>query len=744
MNIKKKQRVNATSDYALFKKTYSHSREFKDKDKQSGDIRDLIDNLENKGISYEIYDNKTNNGCTIFYNDDGTVTAASYGRAFDIEDDQYFSKDEIVEFGNTVCDHLNEIFYDTYYVSDVYMETPNKLVLTVIQKSDESEFTATVDIDMRKIKQPSDLMNRYLGHVVYALRQDIEAYNDEINASSVITSAQNTGVHEIKTKIWNAALESTEVVNSGYSPDLLNDLVNYYSSFDTMSSEEIWDEIVARYNNEYLANDVLESLDGYGEDFDFADEEDEYDIYGSEDLEKNADSDDALWDVIDDEEFEFRGVQDVGYDNDGNIMVIFNHAISEDMIEPTAEELLIAFRQYGYPVHEWNTNGANVFILSRGGILSSTDTDFNEYEDDIQEISQEFTSENTSINSNKLPAIFKMVSFEPGTTNIDYGGGRFDNVADYLTQYDVINLVYDPYNRTPEHNKEVIKTLRRAGGADTATCSNVLNVIKEPEVRKNVLENISKIVKPGGKVYITVYEGSGKGDEGPTKAGYQLNRRTADYLDEIREVFPDANRKGKLIVATNSRTVNSSTNIKASSTEGYVYTYCDECGKKNRVKVTFNNFNEPFNDTEYKCKYCGAYNLLTDPHSYDENGYVVEASQSSSSVEARSYGGAYDVDPEQYFTREDLVEFADDVISCIANSQDILFDVSELYIEGNNITLGLTNTNNGGGFEHTVTFTVDMRKIRKPWDLQTKYSQKIASMFIDEYNKAIEEDDLFF
>ena len=93
---------------------------------------------------------------------------------------------------------------------------------------------------------------------------------------------------------------------------------------------------------------------------------------------------------------------------------------------------------------------------------------FNEYEDDIQEISQEFTSENTSINSTKLPAIFKMVSFEPGTTNIDYGGGRFDNVADYLTQYDVINLVYDPYNRTPEHNKEVIKTLRRAGGANTS------------------------------------------------------------------------------------------------------------------------------------------------------------------------------------------------------------------------------------------------------------------------------------
>ena len=182
-------------------------------------------------------------------------------------------------------------------------------------------------------------------------------------------------------------------------------------------------------------------------------------------------------------------------------------------------------------------------------VKSSSTADPAEYEDDIQEISQEFTSENTSINSSKLPAIFKMVTFQPGTINIDYGGGRFDNVADYLTQFDVINLVYDPYNRTPEHNKEVIRTVRKAGGADTATCSNVLNVIKEPEVRQNVLQNIKKLVKPNGTVYITVYEGSGKNNEGPTKSGYQLNRKTEGYLDEIKQVFPDAVRKGKLIVA---------------------------------------------------------------------------------------------------------------------------------------------------------------------------------------------------
>lgn len=249
-------------------------------------------------------------------------------------------------------------------------------------------------------------------------------------------------------------------------------------------------------------------------------------------------------------------------------------------------------------------------------------------EEDLPQADQEYDSAKTSINSNKLPAIYHMITLPEGSVGIDYGGGKFDNAVEALAEQGVTLYVYDPYNRSQQHNRAAIKALRANGGADFAINSNVLNVIKEPEARLNVLENIKKITKPGAPIYITVYEGSGKGNEGVTKSGYQLNRKTADYLEEIQQVFPNAKRKGKLIVATNSGSANSSTTIKASSTEGYVYTYCDECGKKNRVKVTFNNFNEPFNDTEYKCKYCGTRNLLTDPYSYDENGNVVEASQS--------------------------------------------------------------------------------------------------------------------
>lgn len=173
---------------------------------------------------------------------------------------------------------------------------------------------------------------------------------------------------------------------------------------------------------------------------------------------------------------------------------------------------------------------------------------------DIENPEQEFSSAATSINSHKLPAIYNMVNFRSGDVVVDFGGGKFDNAVNYLKDKDVTLLVYDPYNRSAEHNKEVLRILKEHGGADAAVNSNVLNVIKEPEAREAVLRNIKKITKHGAPIYITVYEGRGDGAEGPTKSGYQLNRKTSDYMDEVGRVFSNVKRKGKLITAINEST----------------------------------------------------------------------------------------------------------------------------------------------------------------------------------------------
>jgi hypothetical protein len=184
-------------------------------------------------------------------------------------------------------------------------------------------------------------------------------------------------------------------------------------------------------------------------------------------------------------------------------------------------------------------------------IRVSIDNEVQTWERDIQLNSpeQKYSSANTSINSTKLPAIFNLVNFAEGTLNLDYGGGKFDNATQALAERGVSNLIYDPFNRSKEHNEGVIKTVRRHGGADSITCSNVLNVIAEEEVRLSVISNINKLLKMGGVAYFTVYEGDGSAQGKETSSGYQLNRKTTWYVDEIAQVFPNVQRKGKLIIA---------------------------------------------------------------------------------------------------------------------------------------------------------------------------------------------------
>lgn len=201
-------------------------------------------------------------------------------------------------------------------------------------------------------------------------------------------------------------------------------------------------------------------------------------------------------------------------------------------------------------------------------------------EDGLENATQEYTSANTSINSAKLPAIFSMVNFKPETINLDYGGGKFDNATAALEGKGVTNLIYDPYNRSSGHNKDVIDTVRKNGGADTVTCSNVLNVIKEPEARKVVIKNIYSLLKNNGTAYFTVYEGTGKGNEGPTRSGYQLNKKTGDYVEEISSVFPSVSRRGKLIIASKRTSVTEEFDDDWSDTleTGGEPTYCPDCG----------------------------------------------------------------------------------------------------------------------------------------------------------------------
>ncbi len=237
------------------------------------------------------------------------------------------------------------------------------------------------------------------------------------------------------------------------------------------------------------------------------------------------------------EYFEAKPQRAVGFDE-------VKVAIVPDNINSELKEQL---ENMGVPVQVYRAGDEE----QRLQILNSDKSwQFSERErDDV--VSQEITSAKTSIK--QVAGLFKDKNAKFGKTNIDVGGGRFNLVTDYLAERGTKNMVFDPYNRGVDENAATLRYLQNGGRADTATCANVLNVIREPDARANVILEVAKCIRDGGTAYFTVYEGDGSGEGRQTSSGWQNNRKTADYVSEIGRYFDDVQRKGKLIIATNQK-----------------------------------------------------------------------------------------------------------------------------------------------------------------------------------------------
>ena len=167
---------------------------------------------------------------------------------------------------------------------------------------------------------------------------------------------------------------------------------------------------------------------------------------------------------------------------------------------------------------------------------------------------QQFTSAATSINKSKLPkgysAVGKHIGWKEGTTHLDIGGGRFDNAVDHLKKFGVNGFVYDPYNRSEEHNQNALQNAGN-GQAHTVSLFNVLNVIQEPEHHVEALKLAHNSLRPNGELYIGVYEGDKSGVGKQTgKDSYQRNEKLETYLPTVQQVFPNAKLHKGIIVAT--------------------------------------------------------------------------------------------------------------------------------------------------------------------------------------------------
>lgn len=161
---------------------------------------------------------------------------------------------------------------------------------------------------------------------------------------------------------------------------------------------------------------------------------------------------------------------------------------------------------------------------------------------------QTITSAATSLA--QVPALFRSPRYQLGPLNLDIGGGKYDKGTLYLASRGITSLVLDPYNRSAEHNDKVRDKVREAGGADSVTVCNVLNVIDSDEALLNVIEDAATYLSPTGTAFFQIYEGDRSCKSKVTSKGYQRNEPAANYLSDVALIFATYKRNGNIILAS--------------------------------------------------------------------------------------------------------------------------------------------------------------------------------------------------
>lgn len=111
---------------------------------------------------------------------------ASYGGAYDIEDDMYFTKEDLLEFTDELIDSLQDkgIFVD---LVDMYITDGNRLVIAV-EDEDGNEIDTDEFIDMRKIRRPKDIYKYKNIFIKDILSQydELKSFNEDLDEIPIV------------------------------------------------------------------------------------------------------------------------------------------------------------------------------------------------------------------------------------------------------------------------------------------------------------------------------------------------------------------------------------------------------------------------------------------------------------------------------------------------------------------------------------------------------------------------------
>lgn len=148
---------------------------------------------------------------------------------------------------------------------------------------------------------------------------------------------------------------------------------------------------------------------------------------------------------------------------------------------------------------------------------------------------QQYTSANTSVNSKRLPAIYKKIHWNLFANGVvlDIGAGKYtEHIKEFLKTWNIDYIPYDPYNLSVADN---LYASSRFHEATCVICSNVFNVIKEMQVIYDLHDMITSFKVP---YFISVYEGDKTWIGRETRKGcWQRNETKEAYIINHKETL---------------------------------------------------------------------------------------------------------------------------------------------------------------------------------------------------------------
>ena len=139
--------------------------EFESVDEHELNIDDILEWLEqfNEDAYYD------------FINLNGEYQNNDIDEAFSCEDSEFFTREEVDDFAEKVCEHVNETFNEVFDVQESYIT--NNEIEVVVYNDELGEFTGKKKVDMRRIRKPSDL-DKYVLDIAANIIADIKKAKD--------------------------------------------------------------------------------------------------------------------------------------------------------------------------------------------------------------------------------------------------------------------------------------------------------------------------------------------------------------------------------------------------------------------------------------------------------------------------------------------------------------------------------------------------------------------------------------